>query len=164
MKKVIKIILIVLAIVFIVIQFFRPEKNSEIEIPENEIAATFSVPQNVHQILKVSCYDCHSNTTIYPWYWNIQPIAWFLSNHFNEGKRHLNFSIFSTYPAFSQYKKFKEITEQVKRDEMPLTSYTLIHRDAVLNDNQKMEIENWATAAMHEMEKKYPADSLKRPK
>ena len=163
MKKIIKIVLIVLAIIFIAIQFIRPAKNTGEEIAENQISAKHAVPENVQQILKISCYDCHSNTTRYPWYWNMQPGAWILSNHFNEGKRELNFSIFSTYPAYRRYKKFKEIGEQVKEGEMPLTSFTLIHRDAVLNPDQKLALESWAAASMQEMEKQYPADSLKRP-
>jgi hypothetical protein len=163
MGKGIRIIVIVLLIIFVVIQFIRPAKNSGIEIAQNEITSKFSVPENVQQILKVSCYDCHTNTTQYPWYWHVQPSAWLLSNHFNEGKRHLNFSIFSTYPAYRQYKMFKEIDEQVKNNDMPLGSYTLIHRDAILNADQKQAIENWAQASMKEMEQKFPADSLKRP-
>lgn len=154
----------VILIVFVAIQFIRPEKNSGIEIAQNEITAKFSVPENVQQILKVSCYDCHSNTTQYPWYWNVQPAAWILSNHFIEGKRELSFSVFSTYPAYRQYKKFKEIDEQLKKGEMPLASYTLIHRDAVVTGDQKQAVENWAQAAMKQMEQQYPADSLKRPK
>ncbi len=163
MWKIVRIILIILLILFVVIQFIRPQKNSGIEIAQNEINAKFSVPENVQQILNVSCNDCHSNTTKYPWYWNMQPGAWILSNHFNEGKRRLNFSIFSTYPANRQYKMFKEIDEQVKNGDMPLSSYTLIHRDAVLNADQKQTLENWTQTSMKEMEQKYPVDSLKRP-
>lgn len=163
MRKIIKILVIILAIVFIAIQFIRPEKNSGEEIAANQISAKHSVPQNVQQILKVSCYDCHGNTTRYPWYWSVQPGAWILSNHFNDGKREVNFSIFSTYPAYRRYKKFKEIGEQVKEGEMPLASYTLIHRNAILNPDQKLILENWVAASMQEMEKKYPTDSLKKP-
>ena len=156
--------LIILIIVFIIIQFIRPAKNSSEEIATNEIAAKFDVPENVRQILNVSCYDCHSNTTKYPWYWHVQPGAWILSNHFNDGKKEVNFSIFSTYPAAKQYRKFKEIGEQVQKGEMPLSSYTFIHRDAVLNAQQKQLLEDWAASSMKEMEAKYPADSLKRKK
>ena len=163
MRKIIKTALIILVIVFIAIQFIRPEKNTGKEIAQNQIAAKHAVPENVQQILKISCYDCHSNTTRYPWYWNVQPAAWILSNHFNEGKRELNFSVFSTYPAYRRYRKFKEIGQQVKEGEMPLTSFTIIHRDAVLNPEQKLTLENWAAASMREMEKQYPPDSLKRP-
>jgi hypothetical protein len=164
MRRILKVVLIILIIVFIIIQFIRPAKNSREEIATNEIAAKFDVPENVRQILNVSCYDCHSNTTKYPWYWHVQPGAWILSNHFNDGKKEVNFSIFSTYPAAKQYRKFKEIGEQVQKGEMPLSSYTFIHRDAVLNAQQKQLLEDWAASSMKEMEAKYPADSLKRKK
>jgi hypothetical protein len=81
-----------------------------------------------------------------------------------EGKRELNFSTFATYPAYRRYKKFKEIGEQVKDGEMPLFSYTIPHRDAVLNASQKLILENWAANSMKEMERQYPPDSLIRPK
>jgi len=164
MKKVIKTILIVLLIALIIIQFIRPAKNAGEEIAANQIAAVQQVPDDVQQMLKVSCYDCHSNTTRYPWYENLQPVAWFLNDHIVEGKKEVNFSIFATYPAFRRYKKFKEIQKQIKDGDMPLFSYTLIHRDAVLSAEQKSTLINWAANAQKEMEAKYPADSLAKPK
>jgi mono/diheme cytochrome c family protein len=164
MKKLLKTLLIILVIVFILIQFIRPEKNSGEEIAANQIAAVQQVPDNVQQIFKTSCNDCHSNTTHYPWYSKIQPMAWFLDDHIVEGKKELNFSVFATYPAFRRYKKLKEIGKEVKDGDMPIFSYTLIHRDALLNDDQKLLIENWVANAVKEMEAKYPADSLVRPK
>ena len=164
MKKILKALLFVLLIVFVLIQFIRPAKNKGEEIASNQIAAIHQVPENVQQILKVSCNDCHSNTTHYPWYSKIQPVAWFLNDHIIEGKRELNFSTFATYPAYRRYKKFKEIGEQVKDGEMPLLSYTLPHRDAVLNADQKLILENWAANSMKEMERQYPVDSLVKPK
>lgn len=161
-KKILRTTLVVLLIALIVIQFFRPARNAAPEIAANQIEASFAVPDEVHQVLKVSCYDCHSNTTAYPWYSNIQPVAWFLSDHIAEGKREVNFSEFSTYSLRRQYKKFKEIGEQVKGDEMPLFSYTLIHRDAFLNPAQKLLLENWAASLMKDMELKFPPDSLRK--
>lgn len=163
-KKILKIVLIVLLIGFIIIQFIRPSKNAGEEIAANQINAVQEVPADVQQILKVSCYDCHSNTTRYPWYSKIQPVAWFLNDHIVEGKKEVNFSVFATYPPFRRYKKFNEIQKQIKEDEMPLFSYTLIHRDAVLSAAQKSTLINWAANAIKEMEAKYPADSLVKPK
>ena len=164
MKRVFKVLLFVLLAVLIVIQFIRPAKNADEEIASNQITAIHQVPEDVQQILKVSCNDCHSNTTYYPWYSKIQPVAWFLHDHIIEGKRELNFSTFANYPAYRRYKKFKEIGEQVKEGDMPLLSYTIPHRDAVLSANQKLILENWAANSMKEMEKQYPADSLVKPK
>ena len=164
MKKVLKIILIIVVIIFIIIQFIKPLKNAGEEIAANQITAVQQVPADVQEILKVSCYDCHSNTTYYPWYSKIQPVAWFLDDHIVEGKKELNFSEFANYPTYRRYKKFKEIGKEVKKGDMPIYSYTVLHRDASLNADQKLLIENWAANAMKEMEAKYPADSLVKPK
>jgi hypothetical protein len=94
----------------------------------------------------------------------VQPVAWFLEKHVIEGKKELNFSEFANYPVWRQYKKFKEIGKEIKEDEMPLSSYTLIHRDAVLDGEQKLLLQNWVANILKDMEEKYPADSLARPK
>lgn len=164
MKKIIKIILVVLVIALIVIQFIKPEKNLGKEVAANQLTAIHQVPDNVLQLLEVSCNDCHSNTTHYPWYFNVQPVAWVLNDHIVEGKKELNFSTFATYPTHRRYKKFKEIIKEVKDGDMPMSSYTLLHHDAVLSADQKLILENWSANAMKEMEAKYPADSLVKPK
>jgi hypothetical protein len=95
-------------------------------------------------LLKVSCYDCHSNHTDYPWYSKITPVNWWLNNHINEGKKELNFSTFSTGSFKRKDKKMKEIDEQVDKHEMPLDSYLWIHKDAKLNDAQRKLIIDWS--------------------
>lgn len=163
MKKFFKRLLLVLLIAFIVIQFFRPEKNIAAGISANDITTKYAVPQNVQQILKTSCYDCHSNNTVYPWYSNIQPVAWWLKDHIDEGKRELNFSEFATYRIGRQYRKLEEINGEVKEDKMPLSSYTIIHKDAKLSNEQKLALATWVTALRDSIKAQYPEDSLKRP-
>lgn len=161
MKK--KIAYTLLAIL-VIIQFLRPTKNinAAATATVNDISKIYAVPENVQSILKTSCYDCHSNNTYYPWYNNIQPVAWWLNHHVNEAKSELNFNEFAAYSIRRQYKKMEEVIEQVKEDEMPLSSYTLIHKDAKLSQEQKLALSNWADAIRKEMESKYPPDSLKR--
>ena len=67
----------------------------------------------------------------------IQPVAWWLNNHVEEGKRELNFNEFVTYALQGNTKKMEELKEQIDEDEMPLSSYTLIHRDAILSEADK---------------------------
>lgn len=153
-------LLLFLVVAFIVIQFFHPEKNIHTGISSNEINKAIAVPEEVGKVLKTSCYDCHSNNTVYPWYASVQPVAWWLNNHIKEGKREVNFDEFASYSIRRQYKKLEEINEQVKEDEMPLSSYTLIHKDAVLSKEQKLSIANWASAAMDNLKARYPADSF----
>jgi len=63
-----KIILIVLLVVFVLIQLIPVNKPEAIEVNKNDLIANNQIPANVEKILKTSCYDCHSNQTVYPWY------------------------------------------------------------------------------------------------
>jgi hypothetical protein len=97
----------------------------------------------VKSILERSCYDCHSNHTRYPWYSNIQPVAWWLQHHIDEGKEHLNFSAFKTYTPAEMDHKLKEIEEVIEENEMPLWSYRLIHQKAKLSEAEKNNLLKW---------------------
>lgn len=163
MKKFLKKLFLLFLLAFVIIQFFRPQKNMASGLSANDITTKYALPQDVHNILKTSCYDCHSNNTSYPWYNNIQPVAWWLANHIKDGKNELNFSEFAGYRIGRQYRKLEEINKQVKEDEMPLSSYTLIHTDTKLNQQQKLAIANWVTALRDSIKAQYPEDSLKRP-
>jgi hypothetical protein len=132
--------------ILVVIQFFRPTRNSAAEENANEISKHYTVPADIHVVLKKSCYDCHSNNTAYPWYASIQPVGWWLQGHVDEGKRELNFSEFGTYDQKKAKHKFEEIEEMVREGEMPLGSYTLIHGDAKLSAEQSAAIASWAGA------------------
>ena len=92
----------------------------------------------------------------------VQPFAWWLNDHIVEGKRELNFSGFASYSMRRKYKKMEEVIDQVDEGEMPLSSYTVIHRDAILSKEQKLALTTWATAIRDSMKATFPADSLKR--
>ena len=160
----VKKILVFLVAVLVIIQFFHPKKNESVALPANSVAAVFAVPDSVKKILAVSCNDCHSGHTVYPWYSKIQPVDWWLNNHINEGKKELDFDEFASYRPRRQYKKMEEIIKQVKEDEMPLNSYTWIHKDAILTADQKQALITWAEMNRTLMEQKYPRDSLIRKK
>lgn len=150
----VKKILLVLLVALIVIQFIRPEKNIS-EVPsENDIRVHYAVPSNVLAILKRACNDCHSNNTNYPWYANIQPVGWWLNDHIEEGKEELNFSEFATYSPKKAAHKLEEVAELVEENEMPLESYTYIHKDAVLTANEKEILIGWANELRKEIKKK----------
>lgn len=163
MKKILKRVFQLLLVAFIAIQFFRPAKNKAEGANANDITTKYAIPDNVMAILKTSCYDCHSNNTTYPWYSYIQPVAWWLDDHIKEGKKELNFSEFASYRIGRQYRKLEEINKQIKEGEMPLESYTLIHRNAKLNADQKLVIANWVVSTRDSIKAHYPEDSLKRP-
>lgn len=147
----IKKILIVLLVALVIIQFFHPAKNITAGEQTKALATAYSLPPDVKTILDKACMDCHSNNTRYPWYNNIQPVAWWLNNHIQEGKRELNFDEFASYQPKKQYHKIQGIAGQIKKGEMPLNSYTWIHKDAVLTDQEKAALTNWVSAVEQEI-------------
>lgn len=101
------------------------------------------MPDEVESILKTSCYDCHSNNTNYPWYSQIQPIGLLLERDIEQGKKNLNFSEFGSYSKRKQQNKLASIAKQIKKGEMPLPIYTIIHKEAELTSAQKERINTW---------------------
>ena len=163
-KKILKRTFQFLLAAFIVIQFFRPAKNKAEGISSNDISKLYPIPEDVGSILKTSCYDCHSNNTVYPWYAKIQPVGWWLNDHVKDAKKDLNFSEFAGYSIRRQYRKLEEINDLVKKDEMPLDSYLWIHKYAKLNEQQKLTVANWVVAIRDTIKAAYPPDSLVRKK
>lgn len=143
MKKTKKILLILLGL-FVAAQFYGPEKNSGDMASMQPFLAETNPPSNVQDILKTACYDCHSNVTRYPWYNNITPVNYWLADHINEGKEHLNFSNWVGNSTKRKDKKMKELIELVDEKEMPISSYTLIHTDAKLSPDEIQAVVDWA--------------------
>ncbi len=103
--------------ILVIIQFFRPARNASPGISANDISKHYPVPAEVNMVLEKSCNDCHSNHTSYPWYSQIQPVYWWLNDHIQEGKSHLNFSEFGTYRPSRQYHKLEEVIEEIRDGE-----------------------------------------------
>jgi len=136
-------ILIILAIVFIGIQFVPVALNQSEEVLENDIITTLNPPEEIVMILKTSCYDCHSNNTNYPWYDKIAPVSWWVADHVEEGKDELNFSEWASFSQKRKDKKVKEMLEELDEGEMPLESYLIMHGDAKLSAAQVDALKNW---------------------
>lgn len=145
MKKLsFKNILIGLAVVVIVIQFIPMQKNEGQAWGANDITTVVQTSPEVKQLLEVACNDCHSNSTVYPWYTKVQPFGFWINHHVTDGVRHLNFSEFATYKTKRKLHKLDEVVEMMEEGEMPLSSYTLIHKNAVLSKAQVQLVVDWA--------------------
>tara|TARA_R110002049_G_scaffold25568_1_gene89734 strand:+ start:1028 stop:1483 length:456 start_codon:yes stop_codon:yes gene_type:complete len=145
MKKAIKIIAIIALVVLVGIQFVPTERNQSDIVPVTDFMLVNNVPKTIQKKLQVSCYDCHSNNTQYPWYNRVQPIAWFLEDHIKEGKAELNFNEWDSLSSRRKTSKLRSIIKQIESGEMPLDSYTLIHKDAKFSEAETEEIINWIT-------------------
>lgn len=144
MKKIIRYVLLFLLFAFVVIQFInRPEKISE-PVTDTDIILALNVDQEISAMLKSACYDCHSNQPRYPWYASVAPINWWISDHIEEGRGELNFSLWSTFSARKRDHKLEEVIELVEAREMPLPNYVPLHKEADLSDEQIAALVQWA--------------------
>lgn len=142
MKRILKIVLIFLLAIFIIIQFFQPEKNNG-GISESHIFKKQQIPGNIKSILKNSCLDCHSNQTKYLWYHSIAPVSWMVNKHVVAGKSELNLSDWGELDIFGKIATLEDICKEVERNKMPLKEYVLLHKEAKLTDKQIAELCEW---------------------
>lgn len=152
MKKV----LLGIALFLVAIQFVKPERNISASVSPNDMSTKYSIPENVQISLKNACFDCHSNNTTYPWYANFQPVAWWLDKHIVDGKKHFNFSEFTTYSLRKADHKLEELIESQEDMWMPMDEYTWMHPEAKLSDEERKAIIGWAK----DVRKQIQADSL----
>lgn len=153
MKKrfTIKNIAIFLIFLLLVIQSFRIDKTTQPIDPSKDFISLTSANAEITNTLKIACYDCHSNQPTYPWYTNIAPVSWWVKNHINEGSRHLNFSVWGTYSEKRKNHKLEECIEMVEEGEMPLSSYTIMHKEAKLTDVQRLQLVEFFKALKNAM-------------
>ncbi len=140
MKK----ILLVVLVLLVAAQFIQPERNKGMALGQADITHSIRVPDTIMRLLQVSCFDCHSNNTSYPWYSRITPVNWWIKDHVDEGKSGLNFSTFDQYSYKRKDHKLEEIIETINEHAMPLESYLWIHKEAKLDESQRRAIVDWA--------------------
>jgi mono/diheme cytochrome c family protein len=136
-------------IILLLIQLYRPKKNKSTQASENHISTVVDVPENVQEIFKRSCNDCHSNNTNYLWYHEIAPFSWGVAHHIKEGKEHLNFDEFANYNERQQNHVIEEIVETVEHGEMPLKGYVVFHPETALSDTDMAAIKAWGDQFEH---------------
>ncbi len=142
-----KILLAVVAIL-VVIQVFQIDKTNPAADPAKDFIALEQPPQEVANLLKDACYDCHSNDSEYPWYTNIQPVGWWIKRHINEARKELNYAVWADYQAKRKAHKFEEMVDEVEKGKMPLKSFTLMHPEAKLTDAQRQAMVAWFRSKM----------------
>jgi hypothetical protein len=87
-------------------------------------------------LVKNSCYDCHSNETVWPWYSNIAPVSWLLAADVQEGRQNLNFSDWSSKTVVSQA-LFGSAAQVVQSGKMPPFYYVWMHPNAKLSTDSR---------------------------
>lgn len=132
-------------ILLVLVQFIPVDTSNPAIDKQKDFITVTKAPEEVAHILKTSCYDCHSNETAYPWYFKVAPVSWWLKHHINEGREELNFSTWADFSTKRKDKKLKESIKMVQEGEMPMGSYTLVHKEAVINEAQQKTLVDWFT-------------------
>ena len=144
--RILKWIAIAIAVLFVSIQFIRPARTNPQIDPAQTIEAHTQMSPEVGSILDRSCRDCHSNKTVWPWYTQVAPVSWWLSNHVNEGRQSLNMSEFGRLPRDRQDRKLRQMCDEVTDGQMPISSYLPMHPAARLSEQDKTTLCNWTDA------------------
>jgi hypothetical protein len=124
-------------------QFVRPSRTNPSEVPGRSLEQHVAVPAAVAEVLARSCADCHSNRTDWPWYSRVAPASWFVADHVNDGRRHLNFSDWARYDARESADMLRHICHEARVGSMPLDSYTLLHPRARLTPRDVQTLCDW---------------------
>ncbi len=130
--------LIILIVILVAIQFIPVDKTNP------TVTAELDAPMEVLSVFKRSCYDCHSNETVWPWYSNIAPVSWLVAADVNEAREHLNFSEWGNLSRKDKAKLKEEIWEEIEKEKMPLWQYKILHPEANLKQKDKDLFRGWA--------------------
>lgn len=139
---------IALVVALVGLQFLRPARTNPAVDAAMTIEATGAVPADVAAILDRACADCHSHETDWPWYSEVAPVSWFVADHVNHGRKHLNFSEWGGYDEAEAMGKLAMIAVTVRERSMPLPSYLRAHPEAHLSDADVERLSNWANAQL----------------
>jgi len=136
MKTVKKVIFWTL-VAFAMIQFIPVDKvNKPIDAAVNFVDAK-KTPEKIKTLIKGACYDCHSNETVYPKYAYIAPVSWSVKSHINEGREHLNFSVWGTYNKDLKENMLNKSIQTLQSKTMPMPGYIVYHKEANLSEAER---------------------------
>src|SRR5215471_16786310 len=140
MKAFRRIVIVVLALM-VLIQLVPVTKSNP------PLETEISAPSNVQAILNRSCYDCHSNKTVWPWYSHVAPVSWLVSSDVSGARRKMNFTTWNRYTSEQQVRKVKGIWDEVDKGDMPPWYYLIEHNNARLSADDKSILHDWTQAA-----------------
>lgn len=134
---------LLITLVLIAIQFYRPDKNLQLDLTADDFLIHENAPENVARLIKNTCYDCHTDYTNYSWFNNIAPLSWWVDNHAEKGKKNLNLSNWALKDIRDKRSMLAAMAFDVTEEKMPLKTYLLFHPDKKLSEEDKKVIMDW---------------------
>ena len=132
-------------IVLLLMQAKRIDKTVPNYSADHDLISATAAPSDIGDMLKNTCYDCHSYTTSYPWYTNVAPLSWLLGGHVKGGRMQVNFSEWDKLTQEKKKAKLLDCIEVLESNKMPMKSYTWMHSEAKLSDDDRLRLINWFT-------------------
>ena len=136
-------ILLALLIIFLLMQVIRIDKDNPSDDPTLDLVSQVEAPDEMKNLITIACYDCHSNSTIYPWYTNVAPVSWWVKGHINGARESMNFSKWFEYDEHQQKEALEACSKVLEETRMPPLSYMIGHKDAWLSDEQRTSLLTW---------------------
>jgi len=143
MRKYLKWIGIGLVVVFAGMQTVQPERTNPPVDESQTIQALLKVPPEISSIFQRSCYDCHSNRTVWPWYSYVAPTSWLVTDDVKKGRSQMNFTEWGKYKGLRVISKLEQICQNVSQGAMPLPVYLTMHPKARLTQAESDSICAW---------------------
>lgn len=138
-------IIIGIVAVFILMQAIRLKRTNPPVIPSRSLQAHVDVPPDVQAVLKRSCYDCHSNSTVWPWYSNIAPVSWYVIRDVNVARGHVNLQDWSAQINEQEGKEHLGLVcKLVREGKMPPADYRTMHKGTDVTPEETASICAWA--------------------
>jgi len=131
--------------ILILIQIIRPSRTNPPVAASRSLESHVDVPPEVQTVLKRSCYDCHSNSTVWPWYSNVAPVSWYVARDVNVARGHVNFQ---NWEAQINEQEGKEhlglICKLVREGKMPPADYRFIHGGTNVSSQETSAVCAWS--------------------
>ena len=144
MKRILKFILLFLLGIIILIQFIPSNRPLNEPDPAYDFFAAYDVPADIEEMVRASCFDCHSQEVKYPWYAWVAPVSWLVSRYVRDGRSHLDYSKWNELEKKDKIKMAGEIGEEVEMGEMPMPIYIIMHSNADLDQAKRERIMQWS--------------------
>jgi hypothetical protein len=133
------------------LQLVRPARTNPPTDPSRTLAARTALTPEAAVVLDRACRDCHSNDTRWPWYSHLAPVSWFLIDHVNHGRRHFNYSDWAQYEPDVARRLLENSCDFARKETMPLPSYTRVHGEARLSDQDIAALCDWTGGVLREV-------------
>lgn len=131
--------------VLLLIQIIQPSLTNPLVVPSRSLEAHVDVPPEVQAVLKRSCYDCHSSSTVWPWYSHVAPVSWYVAHDVNVGRSHVNFQNWEAQVSPQEgLEHLGLICKLVRNGNMPPADYRVMHKGTDVSLEETNAICAWS--------------------